>query len=236
MTPTLSVRNLSTGYGKKQVLFDVSLKVMPGEIVLVVGGNGSGKSTLLKTVYGLLLPWNANAEIIFQPEPHVEPLGITPPHENLRRGLAYLPQKNSVFDDLSVEENLRVSGDSLPDAKAFPQRREEVLRIFPVLRPLLRRKLQKMSGGERQMLALGIALLHRPKLLLLDEPTAGLSENLAVEIFQLISRLRQEHGFSVLMVEHRTRLADVVAERIISLQLGRIDSRTEQNQQTRITI
>ncbi len=97
MKPILSVRKLSTGYGKKQVLFDVDLDIMPGEIVLVTGGNGSGKSTLLKAIYGLLPPWNDDAEIIFRPDPKGAALSTIPPSDNLWKGLAYVPQKKCSF-------------------------------------------------------------------------------------------------------------------------------------------
>lgn len=159
MTPILSVRNLSTGYGKKQVLFDVSLDVMPGEILLITGGNGSGKSTLLKAIYGMLSPWNAEGKIVFQPDPNGPNLNTQPPTLNLAKGLAYLPQKNAVFDDLTVEDNLRLAGHILRDRHEFAARRDEVLVLLSSLRPLLLRKPEKMSGGERQMIAMAMLLL-----------------------------------------------------------------------------
>ena len=113
MAPILSVRKLSVGYGKKQVLFDVNLDMMPSEVLLITGGNGSGKSTLLKAIYGLLHPWNADAEILFRPIPDSPALNTTPPTLNLSKGLAYLPQKNAVFDDLTVEDNIRLAGHTL---------------------------------------------------------------------------------------------------------------------------
>jgi branched-chain amino acid transport system ATP-binding protein len=222
MPPILTVRNLSTGYGKKQVLFNVSLDVMPGEILLITGGNGSGKSTLLKAIYGLLPAWNADAEIVFRPNPEGPALSTQPATLNLSKGLAYLPQKNAVFDDLTVEDNLRLAGHTLRNAKEFAARREEVLAALPVVSSLLRRRLEKMSGGERQMTALAMVLLHRPKLLLLDEPTAGLAEGLALETCKTIEKVQRTLGAAVVFVEHRIELVRPNASRTITLRLGQI--------------
>lgn len=222
MPPVLSVRNLSTGYGKKQVLFDVSLDAMPSGVLLIVGANGSGKSTLLKAIYGLLPPWNADAKIIFRPDPDSPAFTTQPPTLNLSKGLAYLPQKNAVFDDLTVEDNLRLAGHTLRDRHELAVRRDEVLTALPALNQLLRRKPEKMSGGERQMVALAMVLLNRPKLLLLDEPTAGLAEHLAAEICQTVARLRESLGLSVVVVEHRVGLVETIADRVISLRLGQL--------------
>ena len=224
MTSILSVRKLTTGYGKKPVLFDVSFDVEPGEIIVVAGGNGSGKSTLLKAIFGLIAPWNPDAEIIFRPDPTYPILATHPPILNLSKGLAYLPHKNAVFDDLTVEENLRLSGYTLRDREEFAARREEVLALVPALGPLLHSKPERMSGGERQMAALAMVLLHRPRLLLLDEPTAGLTENLASEIFRLIGKLRETTGFAAVVVEHRLEYAQTIASRMVALNLGKLES------------
>ncbi|SRR6266568_7300270 len=234
MAPTLSIRNLSTGYGKKQVLFGVGLDVMPGEILLITGGNGSGKSTLLKAIYGLLAPWNGDAEISFRPDPNSSAVDTRAVSLNLSRGLAYLPQKNAVFADLTVEDNLRLAVHTLHDRREIAARRDEVLASFPALSALLHRKPEKMSGGERQMVALAMVLQNRPKVLMLDEPTAGLAEPIAVDVFQLISGLRKSHGFTALVVEHRVGLAHSVANRVMSLHLGHLRSNTEHEQKSSI--
>jgi len=220
MTSILSVRNLSTGYGKKQVLFDVSLDVMPGEILLITGGNGSGKSTLLKAIYGLLPPWNADAEIIFRPAPEGPPINTQQPTLNLRNGLAYLPQKNAVFDDLIVEDNLRLAGHTLPNGKEFATRRDEALASLPTLKPLLRRKPEKMSGGERQMVALAMVLLHQPRLLLLDEPLAGLDSNNLHLLAGIIRGIHQQRGLALIVVEHRVTEFATLAHRTLRFRLG----------------
>lgn len=223
MTPILSVRNLSTGYGKKQVLFDVSLDVMPGEILLITGGNGSGKSTLLKAIYGLLPPWNADAEILFCPDPEGPVFNTQPPTLNLSKGLAYLPQKNAVFDDLTVEDNLRLAGHTLRDRYEFADRRGEVLVSLPALHPFLRRKPEKMSGGERQTVALGMALLHRPKLLLLDEPTAGLDSRNSDAVLEALRAAHATRELTLVVVEHRRHECASLGGRLCRMRLGKLE-------------
>jgi len=221
--PILAVRHLSTGYGKKQVLFDVSLDVMPGEIVLITGGNGSGKSTLLKAIYGLAPPWNADAEILFRPDPSGPVVSTRNPTNNVAQGLAYLPQKNAVFDDLSVEDNLRLAGHILRDGEEFGNRRKEVLTSLPAIVPLLKRKPEKMSGGERQMVALGMVLLHRPRLLLLDEPFAGLDTEKLSLLMKIINEIHRQQKLTLVIVEHRrTEIAKDYL--MVNFQLGKIVS------------
>jgi len=224
MAPILSVRNLSTGYGKKQVLFDVSLDVMPGEILLITGGNGSGKSTLLKAIYGLLRPWNSNAEIIFRPDPEGPPINIQRPTLNLSKGLAYLPQTNAVFDDLTVDDNLRLAGHTLRDRHDYTKRCDEVLASLPTLRPLLRRKPEKMSGGERQTVALAMVLLHQPKLLLLDEPFGGLDHSAMERMGRILADLHETQHVSLAVVEHRRWNLPELRCRAIQLRLGSVST------------
>ncbi|MGC1378716.1 MAG: ATP-binding cassette domain-containing protein [Anaerolineales bacterium] len=223
--PILSVRKLSTGYGKKQVLFDVTLDVMPGEIVLITGGNGSGKSTLLKAIYGLLPPWNADAEILYRPLQNGEVLSTNVASNNLAQGLAYLPQKNAVFDDLTVEDNLRLAGHILRGGKGFASRRDEVLSLLPMLAPMLKRKPEKMSGGERQMAALGMAMLHRPRLLLLDEPTAGLDSKNAAMFLDAIHSAQEKNLLSFIVVEHRKYECQSLGGRLCRMRLGVLDAK-----------
>lgn len=223
MVPMLSVRNLSAGYGKKQVLFDVSLDVMPGEILLITGGNGSGKSTLLKAIYGLLPLWNDDAEILFRPVPNGPAVNTRPPTLNLSKGLAYLPQNNAVFDDLTVEDNLRLAGHTLPNGKAFATRRDEVLISLPALIPLCRRKPEKMSGGERQIVALAMVLLHRPKLLLLDEPTAGLDAQNEELVLNTLRESNADKQLTLVLVEHRRSKFVTMQARQCRMRLGRLE-------------
>ncbi|MEF8727914.1 MAG: ATP-binding cassette domain-containing protein [Accumulibacter sp.] len=225
MAPLLSVRNLSTGYGKKQVLFDVSLDVMPGELLLITGGNGSGKSTLLKAIYGLLPPWNSDAEITFRPDPEGQPISTRQPTLNLKNGLAYLPQRNAVFDDLAVEDNLHLAGHTLRDANEFATRRIAVLELLPTIQSLLRRKPETMSGGERQITALAMVLLHQPKLLMLDESLSGLDSDNAGLILSLLKTLHVRSGLALLLVEHRQTAMQGFASTEFHMRLGRLAAR-----------
>ena len=222
MHPILSVQNLSTGYGKRQVLFKLSLDVMHNEIVLITGGNGSGKSTLLKAIYGLLPAWNAEAEIVFRPCPNASAIDTRQANNNLKNGLAYLPQKNAVFDTLTVEDNLRLAGHILRDRNLFDKRRDEILTTLPKLASLLGRKAERMSGGERQMLALAMTLLHRPRLILLDEPTAGLGYELAQEIYVTLREIRKNSASTIIVVEHRKDSASLNPDWIARVNFGRL--------------
>ena len=217
----LKVEHISTGYGKKQVLFDVSFEVKQGEIVLLAGSNGSGKSTLLKAIYGMLPQWN-NGQIIFDGE------NITgkPTAALLKKGLLYIPQKNNLFEDLTVKENLEIAGLTL-DQRTLQQRIENALSIFTALVPHLHRTPMKLSGGEKTLLTLAMATLHQPKMILVDEPLTGLSpQNITFEAENL-RELNQKSGITLLVVEHRVKECSTIANRIISLKFGKIFSESE---------
>jgi len=223
----LKVEHINTGYGKKQVLFDVSVEVSKGEIVLLAGSNGSGKSTLLKAIYGILPLWNSPLErgkgcVIFEGE------NITgkPTATLLEKGLLYIPQKNNLFEDLTVKENLEMAGLTL-DQKVLPQRIENALSIFTALVPHLNRTPMKLSGGERQLLTLAMATLHQPKMILVDEPFTGLSPQNITFIAENLKALNEKSGITLLIVEHRVKESSRIASRVISLKLGRVFSETE---------
>ena len=211
----LEVIELQTGYGKKQVLFGVSLEVRAGEIVGIIGPNGSGKSTALKTICGLIQPWEGHIKF----EGNI--LNGSTPAKNVRRGITFAPQGNRVFSDLSVLENLQIGGYSLPK-KDLGNRIESVLVMFPVLRERLKQIAGKLSGGEQQMLALARALIPKPKLLMLDEPSLGLSPNLVKDTFYKISEIAQETGVGILIVEQRVRDVLQICDRVYSFKLGKI--------------
>lgn len=218
--PLLSVRHLATGYGKKQVLFDVNLDVMPGEVVLITGGNGSGKSTLLKAIYGLLPSWNANTEIHFRPDQDRPVVSTRNPVHNLANGLAYLPQKKGVFEDLTVEDNLRLAAYTLPNRDTYATRRDEVLDSLPDLAQLLNRKPETMSGGERQIVSLAMLLLHKPTLLLLDEPTAGLDSRNADLVLTVLRTAQAKNRLGLIVVEHRKNECSALGGRVCYMRLG----------------
>lgn len=216
----LKVENISTGYGKKQVLFDVSFEVKQGEIVLLAGSNGSGKSTLLKAIYGMLPQWD-KGQIIFDKE------NITgkPTATLLKKGLLYIAQKNNLFEDLTVMENLEMAGLTL-NRKLLHKRIENVLSIFTALVPHLHRTPMKLSGGERQLLTLAMATLHQPKMILVDEPFTGLSPQNITFVAENLRVLNQKSGITLLIVEHRVKECIKIANRVIGLKLGRVFSET----------
>lgn len=219
----LKVENISTGYGKKQVLFDVSFEVSKGEIVLLAGSNGSGKSTLLKAIYGILPQWNSG-QIFFDGE------NITgkPTATLLKKGLLYIPQKNNLFEDLTVKENLGMAGLTL-DQKLLQQRIENALSIFTTLVPQLNRTPMKLSGGEKTLLTLAMATLHQPKMILVDEPFTGLSPQNITFVVENLNALNQENGITLLIVEHRVKECLRVANRVIGLKLGKKFCESEVN-------
>ncbi|MFA6128219.1 MAG: ATP-binding cassette domain-containing protein [Bacteroidales bacterium] len=219
----LKLKDISTGYGKKKVLFDVSFEVKKGEIVLLAGSNGSGKSTLLKAIYGMLPQWNSG-QIIFDGENITGKSTAT----LLNKGLLYIAQKNNLFEDLTVKENLEMAGLTL-DRKLLQKRIENVLQIFTVLLPHLNQIPMKLSGGERQLLTLAMATLHQPKMILIDEPFAGLSPNNITFIAENLKMLNVRNGITLLIVEHRVKECLRIVNKVIGLKLGRIFSKVEIN-------
>ncbi len=195
----LRLEHINTGYDKRQVLFDVSLEVNRGDVALLVGSNGSGKSTLLKTVYGQCRVWSG--KVFFEGED----ITNLPPHKLLRKGIVYAPQKNNVFEQLTVKENLEISGLTLKGRGLFKERYAQVLEQFQVLKPFLKAFPMKMSGGERQQLVLAMALMHQPKLLMIDEPFTGLSPQGIMLISNALIQLRDIFSVTILMVEHRVK-------------------------------
>ena len=211
----LEVKNLNTGYEKKQVLFDAFVKVDEGEIVSVIGPNGAGKSTLLKAICGTIPSWSG--EVIFN---GIKLNGNEPP-ENLKQGISYCPQGNRVFDDLSVKENLEIGGYILKKKKVN-ERIEEVLNIFPVLKERINQGAGSLSGGEQQMLTVARALIPEPKLLLLDEPSLGLAPNLVKDLLDKFVELNQKIGITILIVEQKVKDVLAISNRTYGFKLGRI--------------
>jgi ABC-type branched-subunit amino acid transport system ATPase component len=213
----LSVQNLDVGYAKRQVLFGVTLEVAHEEVVLIKGGNGSGKSTLLSAVFGLTKPWNENISIWFRPGPGSESLSTGNPLTNRRNGLMYLPQHDLVFDAMTVMENLSTANEFVGEARTTSLNMEEILTIFPSLIPLLSCKAGVMSGGEKRLLGVAMSLLHRPKLLMLDEPLAGLDSDRALDVVAILAKFRDRWGMAQLIVEHRTEALRHIADRTLEM-------------------
>lgn len=220
----LKVDKISTGYGKKPVLFDVSFQVNKSEIVLLAGSNGSGKSTLLKAIYGLIKIWN-NGQIYFSGD------NITgkPTSSFLQQGLLYIPQKNNLFEDLTVKDNLEMAGLTI-HKNQLKHRIEYALSIFTVLTQNLNRTPMKLSGGERQLLTLAMAMLHLPKMILIDEPLTGLSSQNITLVIDNLKTLNEKSGITLLIVEHLVRDSLRFVNRVIGLKLGSIFSQSAVNE------
>ncbi|MBS3966956.1 MAG: ABC transporter ATP-binding protein [Truepera sp.] len=212
----LTVDSVTTGYGEMEVLRNVSLTVGEGEIVSIIGPNGAGKSTAMKVVFGLLKPWQGT--IRFQGEE----IGGLLPDQIVRKGMCYVPQVDNVFPSLTVEENLEMGAFVL--STPLKERKERVFALFPRLAERRRQRAGKMSGGERQMVAMGRALMLDPKLLLLDEPSAGLAPFLVDMIFERVTDINRM-GVAILMVEQNARKSLAMAHRAYVLANGqnRID-------------
>ena len=215
--PLLEVRDLTVRYGKVAAVRGVGLSVGPGRIVTVIGPNGAGKTTLLAAVAGLLPP--AGGEVLLDGRP----IAGAPVEENAARGLALVPETRELFTAMSVEDNLALGAYPLRRAPRAERRAllEEVWGIFPRLRERRAQLAGTLSGGERQMLALGRALMARPRLLLLDEPSLGLAPIVVREIFHVIARLR-ERGVSILLVEQNARAALQIADEGFVLETGEV--------------
>lgn len=213
----LSVRGLTAGYGEANILHEVDVEVGAGSFVSVIGPNGAGKSTLLKTVYGLLRP--RAGSIVFRARDAVEhEIAGVKPHRLTRLGLNYVPQLANVFSNMSVQENLEV-GAAVAGKKA-QERVVSVMETFPLLRERRRTRAGALSGGQRQMLALARALVSRPRLLLLDEPSAGLAPTVVDELFETLAAISRQ-GIAILMVEQNARRSLAMSDYGYVLDMGR---------------
>jgi len=210
----LQVRDLHVAYGGTPVLKDVGLAVAEGEIVSIVGRNGAGKTTFLKALMGLVAAQTGT--IILQGQE----LTALPAHQRARRGLGYVPQGRMIFGDLSVEENLLLGAELKPAGKQA--RVDAVLEEFPRLRERLRQAGGTLSGGEQQMLALARALVGDPRLLLLDEPSAGIQPSILHEIEESIAHVNRTRGLTVLLVEQNIELAASLSRRVCIMDRGQI--------------
>ena len=216
MTTLLEMRGLNTYYGESHILRDVDLTVKAGEMVCLIGRNGVGKTTLLKSLIGLLRP--RRGEIVS----NGIPLDRQAPHQRARAGLGYVPQGREIIPQLTVEENLMLGMEALPGGLGRQRGIDPfVYDLFPILRDFLPRKGGDLSGGQQQQLAIARALLGKPKLLLLDEPTEGIQPNIVLDIESAVRQIISQAGISVLLVEqhlHFVRQAD----RYYAMQRGGI--------------
>jgi branched-chain amino acid transport system ATP-binding protein len=211
----LEVSNLNVFYGRSQALRDVSLRVDEKEIVALVGANGAGKTTLLNTISGLLRPASGSVEFLGKR------INRLPPHKIMKLGICQIPEGRKLFTDMTVRENLEMGAYTAEAWKRRKETLEQVYQIFPVLKDRAKQSAKKLSGGERQMVAIGRGLMSNPKLCMFDEPSYGLAPKLFSEVLETIKQLR-EQGITVFLVEQNVRQTLQTADRAYVLENGQI--------------
>ncbi|WP_025136469.1 MULTISPECIES: ABC transporter ATP-binding protein [Achromobacter] len=212
----LKVENLSVAYGGVQAVRGVSLEVRPGEIAALLGANGAGKSSTLLAIIGSVKP--KEGRVVFEGRD----ITGTPPDQLVKQGIAMIPEGARVFARQPVEQNLRLGAYTVRDERIYQERLEKVYALFPRLKERREQLAGTMSGGERQMLAIGRALMSGPRLLLIDEPSLGLSPLLVEQVFDALAALNRDDGLSVLLVEQNMAQALEVAARAYVMQSARI--------------
>lgn len=214
-TPILELRDVSTHYGLISVLRHVNVVIYPGEIACLLGGNASGKTTTLKTILGYVQP--SEGQVVLEGED----VNGLPTTEVVKRGISMVPENRRLFSNMTVRENLELGAYQRSDRKAIAEDRERILDTFPRLRERLSQKAGTLSGGEQQMVAMGRALMSRPKVLLMDEPSMGLAPVLVDQVFTIIKEIN-ELGTTIFVVEQNANMALSIAHRGYVLQTGQV--------------
>jgi branched-chain amino acid transport system ATP-binding protein len=213
--PIIQLIDVEVRYGAIKALHGVSLTVEPGKIVTILGANGAGKSTTLRTISGLLRP--SRGSVLFEGKP----IHKTAPHKLVSMGIAHVPEGRGVFPAFTVMENLAIGAYTRSDKEAVKHDTQEVLALFPRLQERLQQPAGTLSGGEQQMLAIARALLSRPRLLLLDEPSLGLAPQIVQQIFAIIRKIRDK-GVTILLVEQNVHMALAAADEAYVLEVGKV--------------
>ena len=216
MTPLLALANVESSYGAVKAIRGISLDVAKGSIVTVLGANGAGKSTILKTISGIIEPQKGTVQFKGDTITHLRPAQI------VKRGIAHAPEGREVFALLSVRDNLLMGAYTRTDRDAVARDIETMYGYFPVLKERAAQEAGKLSGGQQQMLAISRALMAEPELLLLDEPSLGLSPKLTGEVFDIVLRVNRERGTSILLVEQNAQLALDTADFGYVVEVGRV--------------
>lgn len=211
----IELKNVSARYDIKPILHNIDINIENNQIVAVLGPNGSGKSTILKTIFGLTK--------ITEGEVLLHDGKIIPDYRQLiKSGIVFVSQGKRVFGELSVEENLELGGFFLDDNKEIKRRVQEIYDIFPILKEKRKEKAGKLSGGQQQMVAIGRGLVGEPKLLMLDEPTLGLSPKVVKEIFAIIKEIKEKKGISIIVVEHNLKSILPITDKVYVINHGKI--------------
>ncbi|WP_170463732.1 ABC transporter ATP-binding protein [Ruegeria arenilitoris] len=214
--PILKIRNIESFYGPIMAIRGVSLDVHPGQIVSILGANGAGKTTLMKTVSGVMDP--EKGKITF----HGEDIQGSEPHKVVQKGIVHVPEGREVFPLLTVDENLSLGAYTLRDKGQIDHDRDLVFSYFPILKERRNQEAGTLSGGQQQMLAIGRGLMGNPKIMLLDEPSLGLSPLLVQEIFGILKRLNDEQNMTMMLVEQNANAALELAHHGYVMEVGRI--------------
>jgi branched-chain amino acid transport system ATP-binding protein len=214
--PILQLANVESNYGPVQALRGVSLSVPEGQIVTVLGANGAGKTTTLKTISGIIDPLKGQVKF------RGEEIQGQSPDKIVRAGIVHVPEGREVFPLLTVEDNLRMGAYTRSDADGVTQDIAAVFGYFPILRERAGQEAGQLSGGQQQMLAIARALLGKPALILMDEPSLGLSPKLTKEIFDIVVRINRERGVTILLIEQNAHMALKIADYGFVLEVGRI--------------
>jgi len=212
----LQVDGIDVYYGDVQVLKKISLDVREKELVAVIGANGAGKTTLLKSISSLLKPRNGSITFFGKPISDMEA------HKVVTEGIVQVPEGRLLFPEMSVQENLEMGGFQLKNREILAQRMESVYEMFPILRERRRQLAGTLSGGEQQMLAIGRGMVAAPKLMMLDEPSLGLSPKLVQSIFELVVRINKELGITVLLVEQNVQHSCQISDRAYVIENGEV--------------
>ncbi len=210
----LRIRNLHTSYGNVHVIKGLSLHIGAGEIVTIIGANGAGKSTLLKTISGLIP--SRSGEILFEDEL----IGGLSAHKIVKLGISHVPEGRRVFAGLSVGDNLKLGAFSRTDRESIDRDLDRVWTLFPIIKKRHHQKAGTLSGGEQQMLAIARALMSRPRLIMMDEPSMGLAPKMVHQVFRIIRNLK-ETGTTILLIEQNARAALSIADRGYVMEMGR---------------
>jgi branched-chain amino acid transport system ATP-binding protein len=208
-------KGLNAGYGPIHVIYDLDFKVPDGEVTIIVGPNGVGKTTLLKAVMGLATVYSGTVHF------NGQDISDWQPYERTMDGIGYMPQTGNIFSKLSVAENLRMAAYTMNDPDLIEDKREFVYSLFPVLKGFLPRAAGTLSGGERQMLAEGMVLMRDPKIMMVDEPTAGLMPKLVTDVMKQLALMAEETGLPIVLVEQRARRALAVGDYSYLMRGGR---------------